>query len=487
MILDAESWMNIRRFRVLHEAGATYAEIAREVGCDWRTVKKYLDQPSSVRDEPAGEGVVALPPTAPSRAGTQPQKIEPLKPVIDAWLRADTSLRASVIHERLVAEYAFSGNYQRTKLYVRQARERIRAELGEADENELAGLHRRFEVVPGAQAQVDWGDEGAVLAAAGIQRTYSFHMTLSYSREPFCCFTSRMDAATFWACHRRAFTHCGGVPAAVVYDRVKTVVRRHVAPGQAVALHPEAAAFAGHYGFVLDPLAAYRPTGKGRVERQVRIVREHVLAGRRFASLAELDAAFTDWLVIRLGQVHRTHGEVIGERGRRDRAALRPLPALPYLVADRHLRRVGKDALVSFDGSLYSVPARQIRAGQRVEVRVQPEGEEVARLLSIHALDGALLAVHHQADRPGSWVTDERHWDGLPDGHTRATVIELHPGRATSGTSDAHEPSPGPDLPDLVGSVVARHNHADVQVARRPLSDYAAAAFAATTGAKEVS
>jgi len=42
MILDGESWMNIRRFKVLHDAGATYAEIARECGCDWRTVRRYL-------------------------------------------------------------------------------------------------------------------------------------------------------------------------------------------------------------------------------------------------------------------------------------------------------------------------------------------------------------------------------------------------------------------------------------------------------------
>jgi hypothetical protein len=39
-------------------------------------------------------------------------------------------------------------------------------------------------------------------------------------------------------------------------------------------------AFAGHYDFDIDVLAAYRPTGKGRVERQVDIVRDHVLAGR---------------------------------------------------------------------------------------------------------------------------------------------------------------------------------------------------------------
>ena len=85
-------------------------------------------------------------------------------------------------------------------------------------------------------------------------------MTLSYSRDPFCCFTTSMDLATFWDCHRRAFAHFGGVPGSVVYDRTKTVIKRHVAPKLAVPLHPEAAAFAEHYGFSVDVLAAYRPT-----------------------------------------------------------------------------------------------------------------------------------------------------------------------------------------------------------------------------------
>ena len=60
-----------------------------------------------------------------------------------------------------------------------------------------------------------------------------------------------------------------------------------------------AAAFADHYGFVIDVLAAYRPTGKGRVERQVNIVREHVITGRRFGSIGDLDGAFAAWLPIR--------------------------------------------------------------------------------------------------------------------------------------------------------------------------------------------
>ena len=85
--------MDVRRFRALHEAGVSISEIARETGHDWKTVKKYL----------AADGPVA-PPAAPPRKGTQPLVIAPFTEVVDAWLRRDIALRASVIHERLAAE-----------------------------------------------------------------------------------------------------------------------------------------------------------------------------------------------------------------------------------------------------------------------------------------------------------------------------------------------------------------------------------------------
>jgi transposase len=112
-------------------------------------------------------------------------------------------------------------------------------------------------------------------------------MTLSYSRDPFCCYVASQDLGSFWDCHRRAFAHVGGVPATIVYDRTKTVVGRHVGRGQATPLHPEAVAFAAHYGFTIWLAAPGRPQTKGRVERQVELVRSHVLGGRAFASLAE--------------------------------------------------------------------------------------------------------------------------------------------------------------------------------------------------------
>ncbi|WP_443047441.1 IS21 family transposase [Streptomyces sp. KMM 9044] len=389
--------------------------------------------------------------------------IKPWAHVIDAWLRAEILLKAAVIHERLVEQYGFPHHYQRVKMYVRQARPRVAEELGFTP-RELAKLHRRFEVVPGAQAQVDWGDEGRILTHMGIEKVCSFHMVLSYSRDPFCCFTTSQNPASFFECHRRAFAHFGGVPGVIVYDRTKTVVRRHVAPGEAVPLHPEAVAFAGHYDFDIDVLAAYRPTGKGRVERQVRIVRDHVLAGRSFSSIEDMDGAFMAWVPRRRAVTHRTHGEVIGVRAERDRAALRALPAKPYIVADRFLRHVAKDCLVAFDANLYSVPATRVRHRQLVEVRAS--AATVALHSTVPDAQGiTLLAVHSRAVGRGARIVDEDHWKALPDGHTRATTTD-------PGTPSPRPARPPEQEPGGLISLLARARAAQVHVGTRPLALY---------------
>jgi hypothetical protein len=158
VVLEAERWLELRRFRALRQAGASISEIARETGLNWRTVKKYLKD-----DGPAA-------PPVPPRAGRGRQMISEYAPVIDAWLRAEVLLKGTVIHERLAEEYGFTGNYQRVKMYLQEARPRIAAELGYTPA-ELARLHRRFEGVPGAQAQVDWGMRAASSPTWGSRRS----------------------------------------------------------------------------------------------------------------------------------------------------------------------------------------------------------------------------------------------------------------------------------------------------------------------------
>ena len=434
--------MKLRAFKPLRDAGASWAEIARAAGCDWRTAKKYLEQETS------------QPPRYGPRRSLPGRMIDPYCHVIDTWLHADPHLKASVIHERLAAEpYGFAGHYQRVKVYVRERRPQILAELGHDEAH--GGFHARFSVTPGAQAQVDWGDEGTITTPVGEVPVYSFHLVLSYSRDPFARYTTSMDLATFWACHREAFAHFGGVPATILYDRTKTVVRRHVGRDEVTPLHPEAVAFADHYGFAIRLCAPYRPQSKGRVERVVEVTRSHVLAGREFSSVAEMQAAWDAWLPIRRGQTHRTHGEVIAVRGDRDRAALLAVPPTPYVVSDRHIRTVGKDALIHFDASVYSVPWRLVRPRQKVELRVDRDTIAVWTLGG----DPVHLTTHDRARVKGSWVVDPTHWDGLP-GHTQPHAGPTTPSDATAPTGDAQAGAQPP------------RSWTQVEVAHRPLRDY---------------
>ena len=63
-------------------------------------------------------------------------------------------------------------------------------------------------------------------------------------------------------------------------------------------------------------------------------------------------------------------------------------------------------------------------------------------------------------------MIEQSHWDGLPDGHTRAATTTATPPPAISIGSPPLKP-----LSALLG-----RRHADLTVAARPLTDYAQAA-----------
>jgi transposase len=362
-VLSEEEFMDAKS---LYRQGMPLSEIARRLGRDWRTVKRYVEADEQPRyHRPAAASM-----------------LDPLKPTIDAWLEKTPPPQAKRIHQDLVRDYGFTGSYQTVRRYVEQVRPGPPRELEE-----------RFETAPGHQAQVDWSHEAPLLAPGGIELPlYAFHMVLGHSRDAFVRFCGSQDLVTFWACHRAAFAHFGGVPAEILYDRTKTVVKSHVGRlrGLDELYHPEAVASATHYGFRLRLCLPGHAKTKGKVESDVRWLRGRLTAGHSFTSYEEADAAWAAWneAVARV-RVHGTHGEVVAERAVRDRAALLTLPARPYLVLARTSRRVARDGFVSFEGRRYLVP--RAVPGERLEITVGERELEMRR-------DGerALLAAHHR-------------------------------------------------------------------------------------------
>jgi transposase len=83
---------------------------------------------------------------------------------------------------------------------------------------------RRLETPAGYQAQVDWGEIISVDTDAGPKKLYCFVFTLGHSRAMFADVTTDTRIGTLLRMHHAAFYALGGVPRAILYDRLKTVV-----------------------------------------------------------------------------------------------------------------------------------------------------------------------------------------------------------------------------------------------------------------------
>lgn len=294
MVLDPHRWLELRRFRPLYESGAmSLREIAKETGLNRRTVSKYLKNPAS-----------AAPPKR-EVAGQRPRRVvDEVAPLIDAILRAEVLLEASVIHERLVQNYAVSINYQRVKLYLQETQPRIAEELG-ISPGELAGLHRRFEVVPGAQAQGDWVADGEFLVPGGDRAVTLEAIDPAFDRVPL-----------------------------PIVDLVE--LRRPATVGAALL------AVADLVGLVRDRAADPASPQVGAVlARGIRLVRPHAIGPG--AGSARPDAGHAD--------------------GLQDGLELRGVPALPGRDHDRHGLLALLDSQVQLGGQAAARASEPVVAG----------------------------------------------------------------------------------------------------------------------------
>ncbi|GAB1483262.1 hypothetical protein MASR2M78_20780 [Treponema sp.] len=232
---------------------------------------------------------------------------------------------------------------------------------------------RRFETEPGRQAQVDWKECGRWVIDGVERKVYAFVLLLGYSRRAYVQFTTSMKSPVLLACHSKAFSWLGGVPAEILYDNMKTA---WLADGGGWHVQPKLLAYAGHIGF--NPLRCQvrRPQTKGKVERFIGYLGNHFLPLAREASCQSLDKlnnAVMGWLTTVDQAVLREFWETRSERFEQEKACLRPwIPeAAPDIRASYDLH-VSREGTVTFETNIYSVPADLI--GTLVCLRHDPLG-----------------------------------------------------------------------------------------------------------------
>ena len=370
------------RILELHREGLTISAIAERTGKDRKTVRKYIRQ---------GVAVPSYKPRA-ARACV----MDPYLCYVKERITALPELTASRLL-REVRELGYGGGRTSLADVVRDFRPR------------LPSFELRFETPPGRQAQVDFAYFEVEFDDAPGQRhiVWLFSLVLGHSRYLWARYVVHQDLVSVLRCHLAAFEHLGGVPAEILYDRMKTAV---LGEGQDEPRHivynAKLVALAKHYGFTPRACRAYRAQTKGKVERPYRYIRQDFFLGRRFRNLEDLNAQLTHWLeTVANVRVHGTTQRVVAEHFAEERAHLQRLPALAFDAVIRLERRISHDGMVSVSQNFYSVPDGTRK--RVVEVQMSPTQVrlyEAGILIAVHPLlegryQRSVLRGHRSAQR----------------------------------------------------------------------------------------
>ena len=264
----------------------------------------------------------------------------------------------------------------------------------------------RFETPPGQQMQIDFGEKTVQVAGQPV-KVYLMTAVLGYSRRLYCRAFLAQRQDDWLEGLDGAFRHFGGLTEQILCDNASPLVVSHDRQSGQVVWNPGFEAFCRDRGLIAKACRPRRARTKGKIERGVGYVKHNALAGRSFASFAELERHLATWQVEVADQrIHGTTREQPGVRFERDeRVALRPLPTRPLPVRTRRLkRRVSTDCFVDIDTIRYSVPYRHIR--ETVEAVVKEEEVEIW-------LRGICIAKHPRCREPHSLVRNPAHFDGL--------------------------------------------------------------------------
>lgn len=360
----------------LKKRGLSNRRIARKLGMDPRTIKKYASAPDKA--------------FLPRVSRHRESKLDPFFGNIEAWLNEDPHYSATWVFDRL-KPMGYSGCYEMVKRQVRRLK---------AERTRVAYL--RFETEPGLQAQVDWGEFLWDRPDGTSIRFFLFAMILGYSRMQYCELVERCDLTTFLDCHIRAFEFFGGVPSEILYDRMKSVYLRRLA-GKDV-FNQSLTSLALHYAFKPMVAPAYAPWVKGKVERPMAFVREGFWRGYGFLGLERANRDLLSWLEIKSQRVHGTTHERVDERFDREKPTLGALPGTRFDTSYKIFRDVHKDCCVHFDANRYMVPHTLV--AKKLVLRVKN-----AVLRVFH--DNDLIVVYDIPPGKGNLVKEERFVEAL--------------------------------------------------------------------------
>jgi transposase len=372
--------------------GKSIRQIQREMGYHRETIRQALEGGEVPRynlQEPRPSPV-----------------LDAVKPVIDQWLAEDQDRPAKQrhtakrIYERLTTEYHFAGAESTVRRYVGQRRKQLRTQV-----------FIPLEYEPGRLAQVDFGEAQVIIAHEQVTAQL-FCLRLGYSKQPFVTALPTQAQEAFFEGQVQAFAFLGGVPRVLVYDNLKTAVKR-ILEGRSREEQAAFIAFRSHYLFESRFCTPRQGHEKGLVEGLVGYARRNWLVPvPEFDTWEALNAYLADQCRAEGQRRLRGMEVTIAEALALEQPTLLPLPARPYPCCSVHPVQPNGFGLVTFQTNRYSVPADH--AHEALWLRAFVDRVEISngrQTVAVHARcygreQDILNPMHYLpllAQRPGAW------------------------------------------------------------------------------------
>lgn len=309
----------IHRIRDLYYGqDKSLTEIARTENLDWRTVRKYVDM-EDFNEAPPGPD-----------AELHTSKLDKFKPVIDQWLMEDKKAprkqrhTAMRVHKRLKDEVdGYDCSYRLVATYVAGKKKELRLKKQEG--------YLPLEHHPG-EAQADFGyadfyENGRLYHEAkylvlSFPHSNGGYLQLNYGENMECLLEGLVTM----------FEYIGGVPAEIWFDNTRTIVTE-IIKGGSREVTGRFRRFCEHYRFkpvFMNPGSGWE---KGNVENKVGYLRRNELVPvPRFDALPAKNKELLTACDKDMGREHYDdgNGRSISELFQEDKAALLPLPSVPF-------------------------------------------------------------------------------------------------------------------------------------------------------------
>lgn len=317
------------------------AAMARIMGCDPRTVKRYLEG-----NEPKKK-----------RKVLKESKLDKFKEIIISKLEIGCTSMAIF---KFIQKDGYTGSYSLVADFVQKHKE-----------EQIKKATIRFETAPGLQAQVDWKENLKMISKHGeIFEVNIFLMVLGYSRTKFVKLTSDKTQKTLFECMNEAFKYFGGIPKEIVFDNMATVVDRANSRIGNVKLNTKFLQYSKDIGFNPITCRIYRPQTKGKVESLAKLVDRLQVYNNEFETYEELDKIVKMFMKEINNEISQGINQKPVERLEKETKYLLPLPNQEILNAyttSPKEYKVSKESMITYKGQKYSVPTYLI--GKLVSVK----------------------------------------------------------------------------------------------------------------------